>query len=179
MLHVRRLSTFAKKCASLSPKPLKIGDALCVGTFAGTVMKEKHIRHSTWLRESTIDKVKVLFRTDHCRNQSEFIEKAILYYVGYLESERNTDYLSPTIMSSVRAASNANTTRITRILFKLAVETAVMNNLIAASIQFDPSEYNTLRRESERQVRRLNGDFSMTDALKWQRKLTDDDQSDS
>ncbi len=151
---------------------------LCVGTSAETAMNEKHIRHSTWLRESTIEKVKVLFKTDHCRNQSEFIEKAILYYVGYLESERNTDYLSPTIMSSVRAASNANTTRITRILFKLAVETAVMNNLIAATVQFDPEQYNTLRRESEREVRRTNGDFGMTDALKWQMKLKNDEPFD-
>lgn len=37
------------------------------------------------------DKVKVLFKTDNCKNQSEFIEKAILYYIGYLESERNVN----------------------------------------------------------------------------------------
>ena len=56
-------------------------------------------------------------------------------------------------------------------LFKLAVESAVMNNLIAATVQFDPEQYNTLRRESERMVRKTNGDFGMTDALKWQKKM--------
>ena len=56
-------------------------------------------------------------------------------------------------------------------LFKLAVESAVMNNLIAATVQFDPEQYNTLRRESERMVRKTNGDFGMTDALKWQQKM--------
>ena len=81
------------------------------------------------------------------------------------------DYLSPTIMSSMRAASDEGITRITRMLFKLAVESAVMNNLIAATVQFDPEQYNTLRRESERMVRKTNGDFGMTDALKWQQKM--------
>ena len=114
----------------------------------------------------------MLYRTDNCGTQSEFIEKAIRYYVGYLVSDRNTDYLSPTIMSSIRAVSDENTTRISRMLFKLAVEVAVMNNLIAAMIQFDPENYNVLRRECEMEVRKTNGEFSMMDALKWQGKVT-------
>ena len=128
-----------------------------------------------YLSEATYQEVKETYKKDHCSSLTEFMEKAVEFYLGYVKSEHMVNYLAPTIMSSVNAASDANATRISRMLFKLAVETAVMNNLIAASIQFDPSEYNTLRRESERQVRRLNGDFSMTDALKWQRKLTDDD----
>lgn len=135
-------------------------------------MKTKHIRHSTWLNESTADKVKVLFKTDNCKNQSEFIEKAILYYIGYLESERNVNYLSPTIMSSMRAASDENTTRLSRMFFKVAVEVAIMNNLIAAALEVDPERYKTLKRECEMEVRKTNGEFSMDDALRWQRKVT-------
>ncbi|MBR3032228.1 MAG: hypothetical protein IKH92_04325 [Clostridiales bacterium] len=87
-------------------------------------------------------------------------------------SDRNTDYLSPTIMSSVHAAADANTARLSRMLFKLAVETAIMSNLVAATIQFDPERYSTLRKECEMEVRKTNGDFSMDDALRWQRKVT-------
>ncbi len=88
------------------------------------------------------------------------------------------DFLSPTIMSSIRAASDCNTTRITRILFKLAVEMAISNNLIAATVEFAPEQYNALKRECEREVRRLNGDFSMDDALRWQRKMPGSEESD-
>lgn len=134
-------------------------------------MKRENVKKTWYLRPSTAEMIEVLFREDNCGTQSEFVEKALLYYIGYLKAEKNMDYLSPTIMSSMRAVSEEGITRITRMLFKLAVETAVMNNLIAATVQFDPEQYNTLRRESERMVRKTNGDFGMTDALKWQQKM--------
>lgn len=47
---------------------------------------------------------------------------------------------------------------------------AISNNLIAATVEFDPKQYSVLKRECEREVRRLNGEFGMDDALRWQRK---------
>jgi hypothetical protein len=98
------------------------------------------------------------------------MERAIIYYLGYVNSENMLDYLSPTIMSSLKAASDENTTRITRILFKLAVEIAVMNNLYAASLDIDKEQIATLRQECEKEVRKLNGDFSLSDAIRWQKR---------
>ena len=43
-------------------------------------MREKHIRHSTLLAESTVDLVDKYYKSDNCKNKSAFIEKAILYY---------------------------------------------------------------------------------------------------
>ncbi len=160
----------AKTCAKSSKRTENSGCLVC-RCFCRIRMKTKHIRHSTWLAESTVEKVKENYMKDNCSTQSEFIEKAILTYVGYLEAERNVDYLSPTILSSMKSCSDENTKRITRILFKLAVEQAVSNNLIAATINFDPSQYKALVRECEREVRKLNGNFAMIDALKWQRKM--------
>lgn len=162
----------AKSCVKSSESTGNRGCLVC-RCFCRMHMKPKHIRHSTWLAESTVEKVKENYMKDNCSTQSEFIEKAILTYVGYLESERNADYLSPTILSSMKSCSDENTKRITRILFKLAVEQAVSNNLVAAQINFEPSRYKTLVRECEREVRNLNGNFAMFDALRWQRKLAD------
>ena len=128
-----------------------------------------------YLSEETYQEVKETYKKDHCSSLTEFMEKAVEFYLGYVKSEHMVNYLAPTIMSSVNAASDANATRISRMLFKLAVESAVMNNLIAATVQFDPEQYNTLRRESERMVRKTNGDFGMTDALKWQQKMNVDE----
>ena len=73
-------------------------------------------------------------------------------------------------MSSVKAASDENTKRITRILFKLAVEMAIMNNLVAASLDLNEEQINILRHECEREVRKLSGDFNMNDAIRWQKR---------
>ena len=47
-----------------------------------------------------------------------------------------------------------------------------MNNLIAGTIDFEPERYKSLKRECEMEVRKTNGEFSMDDALRWQRKVT-------
>lgn len=127
-----------------------------------------------YLDENTYLDVKETFRKDNCSSLTEFMERAVIYYLGYVNAERIVDYLSPTIMSSMKAASNENTTRLSRMLFKVAVEVAIMNNLVAAMIQFDPEQYGVLRRECENEVRRTNGEFGMEDAYRWQRKVRDD-----
>ena len=123
-----------------------------------------------YLDDSTYLEVKNSYRKDGCRSLTEFMERAVVYYLGYVNSEHVTDYLSPTIMSSVKAASDENTKRITRILFKLAVEMAIMNNLYAASLDINEEQINILRRECENEVRKLSGDFNMNDAIRWQKR---------
>ena len=131
-------------------------------------MEKKKV--SLYLTDETYTEVKQSYRKGHCSSYNEFLERAIVYYLGYVNSEHMTDYLSPTIMSSVEAASDENTKRITRILFKLAVEIAVMNNLFAASLDIDEEKISSLRRECETVVRKLNGDFNMDDAIRWQKR---------
>ena len=131
-------------------------------------MEKKKV--SLYLTDETYTEVKQSYRKGHCSSYNEFLERAIVYYLGYVNSEYMTDYLSPTIMSSVKAASDENTKRITRILFKLAVEIAVMNNLFAASLDIDEEKISSLRRECENEVRKLNGDFNMNDAIRWQKR---------
>lgn len=117
-----------------------------------------------------LDNAKLMFKVDECTCLSQFTERALNYYMGYIRSGKMTDYLSPMIMSSLKAASDENTKRVTRILFKLAVEIAVMNNLYAASLDIDEEKINILRRECEKEVRKLNGDFNMNDAIRWQKR---------
>ena len=132
--------------------------------------EDKKKKVGLYLNDSTYIEVKQSYRKDGCRSLTEFMERAVIYYLGYVNSENITDYLSPTIMSSVKAASDENTKRITRILFKLAVEMAIMNNLVAASLNLNEEQINILRHECEREVRKLSGDFNMNDAIRWQKR---------
>ena len=65
--------------------------------------KEPKRKFALWVRESTLDRVKELYQEDNCKSQSEFIEKAVLFYTGYLISERNKSYLSPIITSTLKS----------------------------------------------------------------------------
>jgi len=122
-----------------------------------------------YLDDETYLEVKRTYKKDGCRTITEFMERAVTNYLGYVNSGYISDYLSPTIMSSVKAASDENTKRITRILFRLAVEDAVMYNVLAASLNLDPEKIKALRRECEAEVRKTRGDFNFNDALDWQK----------
>lgn len=54
-------------------------------------------------------------------------------------------------------------------MFKLAVEMAMMMNILASIQDIDSETLNRLRHECINEVKRLNGGFSMEDAVAWQK----------
>ena len=49
-------------------------------------MFENKKKFPLWAYPDTLEKVEELYREDNCRSQSEFIEKAVNFYIGYLTS---------------------------------------------------------------------------------------------
>ena len=62
-----------------------------------------------------------------------------------------------------------------RMIFKLAVELAVMMNVVAANNNIDPVSLERLRGECVKEVKRLNGSFSFDDAVNWQKGWEEND----
>ena len=75
-----------------------------------------------WIYPSTQELVKNNYRKDHCKSQSEFIERAIQYYVGRVNAEDDTSYLPNAFLSNMRAIASESDNRVSRMLFKLAHE---------------------------------------------------------
>lgn len=59
--------------------------------------------------------------------------------------------------------------RINRNLFKIAVEMAMMMNILASIQDIDDITLQRLRGECVREVKRLNGSFTFEDAVEWQK----------
>lgn len=60
-------------------------------------------------------------------------------------------------------------------IFKMAVELAVMMNVVAANNNIDPVSLERLRGECVKEVKRLNGAFSFDDAVSWQNGWEEND----
>ena len=88
-------------------------------------------RFTLWLHDDTWAKVKEIYLKDDCRNKSEFIEKAIRFYIGYLTAENKANFLPNMFLSNMRSIVRESDNRQNRMLFKLAVEIAMLQNLIA------------------------------------------------
>ncbi len=121
-----------------------------------------------WCHPTTIDAVRSNYKNDDCRSLSEFIEKAIRFYIGYLTASDESNYLPNMFLSNMRAIAAESDNRQSRIMFKMAVEMAMMMNLLAAFNDVDPDSLEKLRGECIKEVKRLNGSFSLKDAVDWQ-----------
>ena len=53
-----------------------------------------------WMYPETRELVADWYRRDNCQSQSEFIEKAVRFYMGYLGTEDTSEYLSDALVAS-------------------------------------------------------------------------------
>ena len=131
--------------------------------------KEGKRKFALWIRESTLEKVRQWYDEDNCASQSEFIEKAVLFYVGYLASNNAGDYMPKIIISTLKGIVNESDNRISRILFKLAVEQAISMNVIAATCNISRDQLDQLRAMCVNQVKKTSGSYSFQDAYDLQK----------
>lgn len=132
------------------------------------IPKDKY-KFALWLYPETLEKVRELYRRDDCRSKSEFIEKAIRFYIGHLTASDGSSYLPNMFLSNMKSIVAESDNRQNRMLFKLAVEIAILQNLVAADMEVDPVSLERLRGECVKEVKRLNGTFSFEDAYAWQK----------
>lgn len=127
-------------------------------------------KFALWISKDTIDRAKQSYKDDNCSSASEFIEKAILFYLGYLSSQENQDYLARVIPATVKGIVDESSNRMGRLLFKMAVELAVIENILAAVCEVDRQELKRLRGQCVEEIKRTNGMISFEQALQWQKE---------
>lgn len=130
--------------------------------------KEPKRKFALWIRESTIEQAKKLYQEDNCSSVSEFIEKAVIFYAGYLSSQNNSAYLPSIITSTLKSIVAESDNRQNQLLFKLAVELAITMNILASMQQVDDVTLRRLRSACVQEIKRINGTLTFDDAARWQ-----------
>jgi len=110
------------------------------------------------------------FYTNKNHVASEFIEKAILFYIGYLSQQDNLNYISPIIIETVKAQINGTEQRLARLLFKVTVELGKLTRLLAAANYVDDETLRQLLVMCINEVRKINGTIDCEDAVRYQKE---------
>lgn len=85
-------------------------------------MTESKKKCAIWLTHETKELVERMYASDNCKSQSEFIEKAIQFYAGYLNTQNAGAFL-PEVLSTVLVGTMDNFgQRIGTQLNKMAIE---------------------------------------------------------
>lgn len=126
-------------------------------------------KFALWAQQDTLDLVAELYAGDGCKSKSEFIERAVRFYAGYLSQQQAQDYLPKALVSTVRGMLDAQEDRVCSLLFKLAVEMAMLLHVTAAANEVDPEVLTRLRGRCVQEVKALRGRISFDDAARFQR----------
>lgn len=125
-------------------------------------------RMAVYFQPETIKKIEQEYREDNCSSKTEFIEKAVKFYIGYLNEEDNINYLSPMITETVKAQIKGTEQRLARLLFKVAVELGKLSHMTAAVNEVDDETLDKLHAMCVNEVRRINGIIDYEDAAEYQ-----------
>ena len=126
-------------------------------------------KFALWAYPETLERVEKLYREDGCKSRSEFIEKAINFYCGYLTAENYREYFPSVIVSTVKGSLDSFENRMASLLFKTAVELSMMLHMTAANYDIDEEMLSRLRGMCVKEVKRLHGTVSWGDAVKCQK----------
>ena len=131
-------------------------------------------RTAVWLTPGVIRRMDSWLEEDNCKTRSEFIEKALRFYMGCLATEDTSEYLSRALVDTLRGTLADNENRLRTLLFKLCVEVNMMGHTVAAHFRADPVNRRELRAYAVDEVLRTNGKISFDDALDLQRQVYPD-----
>ena len=131
-------------------------------------------RTAVWLTPGVIRRMDGWLEEDNCKTRSEFIKKALRFYMGYLATEDTSEYLSRALVDTLRGTLANNENRLRTLLFKLCMEVNMMGHTVAAHFRADPVNRRELRAYAVDGVLRTNGKISFDDALDLQRQVYPD-----
>lgn len=125
-------------------------------------------KYTIWMYPETWEKVKELYKEAGCPRKSDFIEQAVRFYVGYMTAENKANFLPNMFLSNMRSIVRESDNRNNRMLFKLAVEIAMVENILANLSKYDPLSVERLRGQCIEEVKGINGMMQFEDAVDWQ-----------
>lgn len=134
----------------------------------GGKMKNKQ-RTTIWLNHEVMNQLDEMSERNNCKSRSEFIEKAIKFYDGYNRSTAENQYLPVALSSALNGIVKVTEDRLSKLLFKNAVEIAMMMNVISATADIDDATLKKLRIKCINEVKGTNGKISFEEVNRFQK----------
>ena len=133
-------------------------------------MEIKNNKITIRLSDETLKKCNEGMDITNCKVRNEFIEKAIEFYSGYVSAEVHSEFLSDVITESMEGIAKALENRFGKLLFKIAVEMAKLEQMLASINEMDDETIERLHKRCVDEVKKINGIIKMEDAVKYQRR---------
>ncbi len=132
-------------------------------------MEQNKVKFPLWVYPDTLNKIEHNYKEDDCRSRSEFIEKAIGFYCGYLAAKDYGEYIPEVFVSTMKAAMDSMEDRMAKLLFKNAVELSMVAHVTAATAHVAQETVDDLREMCVAEVKKIHGTIPFEEAYKFQK----------
>ena len=93
------------------------------------------------------------------KSRNTFIREAVDFYCAWIEKEHIEKFLLPSLESVLTAKIRDSESRIRNVEFKIAVQVAMLTQMLMDYYQYSDEDVQALQESAVRQVKETNGSF--------------------
>lgn len=113
------------------------------------------------MKPETSRRLEQWYAADNCRSKNEFVEKAINFYVDYLEAQDSQSLLPTALLAALDGRLGRLEDHIARREFTREVGLDLLIGIIADVVEVDRDDLKRKRAQSVRNVKATNGLISL------------------
>lgn len=126
-------------------------------------------RYSLWLTNENIEKADAIYKLDNCKSRSEFVDRAIRFYCGYVESNIADDYIADVFIQTLFPKLDSMKKDLIKSVYNMALQLSMLVHFEAAACDYDDEELRQLRNKCVVDVKRNQGVIDFSKAIHYQR----------
>lgn len=126
-------------------------------------------RYSLWLSNENIKKADMVYPIDHCKNRSEFIDRAIRFYCGYVESNIAEDYIADVFVQTLFPKLDNMKKDLVKSVYNMALQLSMLVHFEAASCDYSDKDLKQLRNKCIVDIKKAQGVIDFEKAIHYQR----------
>ena len=131
-------------------------------------MSEKMQKYAYWMTPSMVAEITKMMPEANATSKTDFVRKAVEFYIGYLRQQKNINYLAPMLAGAIKSEVRSLGKDVCEMLFKLAVEIGINSNITAAVNDISDESLDMVRLNVAQEAARVNGILTFEDADEWQ-----------
>ena len=132
-------------------------------------MSENKKKYAFWLEPSLVVEMESMLTEANATSKGDFVRQSIKFYLAYLRQNKSIDFLSSILAQTIKNEIESVEHNLSEMLFKLAVEQAKCNHMIAYANQIDNEALMRLHDMCAGDVAHTNGIISFEQAYKFQK----------
>ncbi len=101
-------------------------------------------------------------------SMADFVRQATEFYIAYLRQKKSIDFLAPLLAQTIKNEIESVERNVSQMIYKLAVEQAIANNILACYNGVSDETVRELREMCSKDVAENNGIITFEEAMKFQ-----------